>query len=29
MPPNTIMTSSMTETGKVNISGEAVCSFAT
>jgi len=29
MPPSTIITSNMTETGKVNISGVAVCSFAT
>ena len=29
MPPNTIITRIMTETGKPNISGVAVCSFAT
>ena len=29
MPPSTIITRIMTETGKVNISGVAVCSLAT
>ena len=29
MPPNTIITRIITETGKPNISGVAVCSFAT
>ncbi len=29
MPPSTIMTSTITETGNMNMSGVAVCSLAT